>query len=160
MAIVDTKSDAYDVRNADRSLDLVDPLRNRGMLRSAIGTVANLAGDSNGSVYRLWAMPSRAILRPETKVDLQDWGFASARIGLAQDGITLEADGLLGATTVSGLSDVTTPIALFGAKWGMPVWEAAGLAADPGGVLDVVITTGADAAGAGSATFDAVWQID
>lgn len=163
MAVVDLKSDAYDsvsaTDNTDR--DVVDPIRNRFLIRGAIGTVANAATDSDTSVYRLWRMPARAILRPETLVDLQSWGFAAATLGLAAvDGNTLTEDGLLGSQTVSGLSAPSAPIAAFGAKWGLPVWEQAGLAADPGGMVDVIIGTAAGAAGAGTATFDALWQID
>lgn len=160
MAIVDMKSDAFD-SFADLQLAVVDPIRNRFMMRGAIGSVANLATDSDTSLYRLWRMPSRAILRPETKVDLQEWGFAAATLGLAEaDGATLTEAGLLGSVTVSGLAAPSEPIAIFGAKWGLPVWEQAGLAADPGGLVDVIIGTAAGAAGAGSAKFDAVWQID
>lgn len=161
MAIVNLSSTAFDVRNADGSLDLVDPIRNRAELRAAVGSVANASTDSDGSVYRLFALPSRAILRAETSVDLQGWGYAAATIGLARNGgATLTANGLLASVTVSGLSAPSAPIALFGAKWGKPIWEAAGLSADPGGLVDVIIATAANATGAGSATFDALWQID
>lgn len=163
MAVVDLKSTAFNSVSAtdNTDLDVVDPIRNRFRIRGAIGRVDNAADDSDTSVYRLFRLPSRAILRPETKVDLQNWGFAAATIGLAKaDGATLTEDGLLGTVTVSGLSAASEPIVVFGAKWGEPVWEQAGLSADPGGMLDVVIGTAAGAAGAGHALFDALWQID
>lgn len=160
MAIVDTKSDAIS-QGLGQNLDPVDPIRNRGLLRAAVGTVANLATDSNGSVYRLVTVPSRAILRPESKIDLQNWGYAAATVGLARErGATLTANGLLASVTISGLSAESTPIALFGTKWAEPLWEQAGLSEDPGGNLDIIIATAANATGAGSATFDFVWQID
>lgn len=162
MAIVNLSSTAFDVRNADGSLDLVDPIRNRAELRAAVGSIANASTDSNGSVYRLFALPSRAILRAETRIDLTDWGFAAATIGLARNGgATLTANGLATTITIASLSGAfTAPIALFGAKWGKPIWEQAGLAADPGGLVDVIIATAAGAADAGTAKFDALWQID
>lgn len=160
MAIVDTKSDAFD-SGMGWDQEVVDPIRSRAKLRGAIGTVACAATDSNGSVYRLWRMPSRAILHPVTVLDLQDWGYAACTVGLARaDGATLTANGLLSVADVSALSAVSSPIAAFGAKWGKPIWEAAGLSADPGGLVDVVITTAANATGAGTADFDAVWMID
>ncbi len=161
MPIVDTRSDAFDV-GAGQTLDVVDPVRNRALTRAAVGTVANLASDNNGSRYRLWTMPSRAILRPETRIDLTGWGYAAATIGLAANrGAQLTANGLMTTITISSLSGAfSVPIALFGAKWGRPLWQQAGLSADPGGLLDVIIATAADATGAGVARFDAVWQID
>lgn len=160
MAIVDVKSDAVD-QGAGALKEPVDPIRNRALLRAACGTVANGSTDSNGSVYRLATIPSRAILRPESLIDLQGWGFAAAKVGVARErGAVLDDDGVLASVTVSGLSAPSAPVAVFGGKWGKPLWEAAGLAADPGGNLDVVITTAADAAGAGVAKFDLIWQID
>lgn len=162
MAIVDTSSDALPARGADNSWGLVDPIRSRALLRAAIGTVANLSTDSSGSLYRLARIPSRAILRPESQLDLNNWGYAAATLGLAAErGGLLTANGLATTITIASLSGaLTTPIAKFGAKWGKPVWEQAGLSADPGGLVDVVIATAANAAGAGVATFDLVWQID
>jgi hypothetical protein len=160
MPIVELKSTAYDSM-AGNVLTVVDNVRSRAGVRCAVGSVANGSGDSSGSLYRLWRMPAGAILRPETRVDLQTWGYAAVKLGIARaDGAVLDDDGLLASATVAGLSAASAPIAQFGAKWNKPVWEAAGLAANPGGLIDVVILTVANATGAGSAKFDAVWQVD
>jgi hypothetical protein len=161
MPIVDVKSDAVD-QGAGALKEPVDPIRCRALLRAACGTVANASTDSNGSVYRLATIPSRAILRPETQLDLTGWGYAAATLGVARErGAVLTANGLAGTITIGALAGaLTTPVAKFGLKWGKPLWESCGLAADPGGNLDVVITTAANATGAGVAKFDFVWQID
>lgn len=162
MAIVDNKSDVFDTRDATTNeLSVVDPIRSRGFIRCALGSINNLAGDNDTSVYRLWRMPARGILLPLTKVDLQSWGYAAATLGLATpNGATLTEDGLLSSVTVSGLSAPSTPVTHGATDWTKPVWELAGLSADPGEYVDVIIGTAADAAGAGSATFEAYWLID
>ncbi len=162
MAIVDMSSDA--VRSGGGvAMVTPDPRAANAELRAAIGSVAHLASDNNGSRYRLFTVPSRAILRPETRIDLTGWGYAAATVGLAANrgGAQLTANGLLASVTISSLSGAfSQPIVICGSKWCKPPWQQAALSSDPGGLLDVIIATAADATGAGVARFDAVWQID
>lgn len=124
----------------------------RGTKYVATGRVANLATDNNGSKYRLVRLPSSAVLHPDTVIDLQSWGYAVATIGTDDD-----PDALLASVTIAGLSDVTSPIAHGDAKWGKPLWQQLGMAEDPRSEITLSIHTAADAAGAGSATFEIHW---
>jgi hypothetical protein len=153
MAVVSTKSSAYAQGPAGATKYV--PVDNRftaGAVRVAAGVVANAAGDSQNSVYLLAKLPSNAVLLPQTTLDLQDLGFAACKLG-----VTGAITGLLTVADVSALSAVSTPIAIFGAKWNKPLWEACGLSADPGGDLDIIVTCdGGNATGAGTVDFE-IW---
>lgn len=126
-----------------------DYAQKRGNRYIAGGSVANLAGDNNGSKYRLCRLPSNCILHPDTVIDLQSWGFTVANLGT-----DLDPDALLAVADTSALSDVSNPITLFGATWNKPLWEQLGMSSDPGGEIEISIHTAADAGGAGSADFE------
>lgn len=127
----------------------------RGVKFSAEGKVANAATDLSGSTYTLAEIPSTAILDPDCTIDLQNWGFTIAKIGIDSD-----TDALLSVADTGVLADVSkfTDLGLFGTKWNKPLWEQLGLAADPGGKIALKIFTEANAGGAGSAPFRIVWK--
>lgn len=124
-------------------------------IRAAVGSISNAADDSNGSSFNLVRLPSNVIMRPESWVDLRGFGFAAASVGIAS-----ARTGLLASTTIAGLSAVTPLFAASTAKWGKELWEQLGLAADPGGYLDIAVWVAANATAAGSMKFDLLWQAD
>lgn len=135
MPIVDKKSDLY---GAD-----VDPARARGRPICTTFTVANAGTDSNGSKYLLGKFPSECILDSRTAFQVQNWGFAAIRIGTAT-----VVDALVSVLKSAG--NVVNPIAFGDARHGQPLWQALGLAADPGGQIELYAHAIADSTGAGS----------
>lgn len=107
-----------------------DPARARGRPIKSVGNVLNLSTDSQLSKYKLEDLPSEAILQPGTffKVDL--WGYADIRIGTFTDPAAL-------VSVLRSAGALVTPIANGDARHGQPLWQALGLAADPGGVIGI-----------------------
>lgn len=148
MAVVDEKSDLF--RNA-HALDLSpDPLKTKGRLMVATGTIANLATDSNLSKYRLIELPSDCYLHEDTFFDVQGDGFAQIVIGTLTD-----TDALVDQTRAT--ENIVTPIAIGDANHGKQLWEILGLAADPGGFITLFKHAEANATGAGSMDFRIVY---
>lgn len=124
-----------------------DPAKARGRPIKSVGNVSNLATDTQGSKYKLADLPSEAILQPGTffKVDL--WGYADIRIGTFTDPAAL-------VSQLKSAGALVTPIAQGDARHGQPLWQALGLAADPGGLIGIwAHGSVANAAGAGSMRF-------
>jgi hypothetical protein len=111
------------------------------------GSMANGATDSAASKYLLGELPSDCILDTRTffKVDL--WGFADIRIGTFTDPAAL-------VTQTKATEAIATPVDVGDAKHGMPLWQACGLAADPGGNIGIYAHAAAGATGAGSMKFE------
>ena len=130
-----------------------DYTSSHGTYRVTSGKVTCAASDSSGSTYWLARLPSTVILRPESKIDLQAWGFTIAKIGIVTD-----TDALLSVADTTGLSDVSTFLAFDDAKWNKPLWEQLGLASDPGSTFDIGLFTEAAASGSGDAPFEFHWQ--
>lgn len=135
MAVVNGKSD---IKLAD-----ADPAKADGVMRVIALTVANLATDSSGSKYLLCTLPSCAVLDSNTAFKVDGWGFADIRLGTATDNDALASVAKSAGATVS-------PITKFGANHGKPLWKVLGLAADPGGNIDIYAHAIANATGAGS----------
>lgn len=149
MAIVNLKSTIFGSYGVDGSYIAPDGGQRDGAIHHVAGSVSNAADDSSGSTYLLCTVPASFILLPESLLDAEGWGFAQTVLG-----ITGAADGLLDAAT-SGLSASGDAIvARFGSDWNKPIWEQAGLAADPLVPVDIMLTAEANAAGAGIAHFD------
>lgn len=125
-------------------------------LRSTIGIVSSLAADDIGSTYRFCAVPSNALVRGVFYSTAAQGGSAALDIGVyrstADGGAVVDADFFAsGVSTVSVLvrTDVTHESAIYtAAKRVQPLWQAAGLTADPGGELDIVATVTAIVANA------------
>lgn len=144
MAVVNITSELY--RSPIALGAVPDPVQVKGVHRAALGSVACGATDSTGSTYKLCAIPSHAILTPDTYFDVTDWGFAQVVVG------SLTAtDQLVDQTQAT--EDIVTPIAQGGADFGKRLWELLGLSEDPGGMIDLYLHAEAGAAGAGSANF-------
>lgn len=123
-----------------------DPELARGRPIMATGTVTNGATDSTLSTYKLASLPSNCILGDRTKFDVENWGFATVNIGTKDD-----IDALF--TVLKSAGNTVTPVVFGDAKHGKRLWEVLGLAADPGGMIDLYAHASAGATGAGSMPF-------
>lgn len=121
----------------------VDPAKARGRPICAAFTQTNAADDSSGSTFLLAKLPSEAILDSRTAFQVENWGFATVNIGTADD---IDALG----TVLKSAGNVYSPIAFGDARHGLPLWEALGLAANPGGEIALYAHASANATGAGS----------
>lgn len=108
-----------------------DPEQAKGHGFTAQGTVVNAATDSQGSKYLLARIPSDCILSDRTSFWVSNWGYADIRIGTKTDPVAL-----VSATKVAAA--VQMPIV-----GGAPaqhckrLWQNLGLAADPGGLIEI-----------------------
>ncbi|MBU7436514.1 hypothetical protein [Paraburkholderia fungorum] len=119
----------------------------RGVLRSAHGQVTAVNADSIGSTYILASLPSTAMVR---KVLLSCAALTSgaANIGVSQP--TAKGSAAISAALFASAqslasalshSDVTNQSGTYTmALEEQPLWQAAGLSADPGYALDIVVT--------------------
>lgn len=149
MAVVNGKSDLI-TDTHDPSSTRPSPQRARGVVRAAAGTVANGANDSNLSTYHLGSVPSDALVHEDTFFDVENWGFAQIVIGTETD-----TDALVDQTKVT--ENMVTPFATGDANHAKAWWEALGLAADPGGQIEIYAHAEANATGAGSMVFRLAW---
>jgi hypothetical protein len=118
-----------------------DPSRARGRPVVATFTVANAADDFLGSRFLLVRLPSFVILDSRTAFKADTWGFATTQIGTRAN-----PTALLNAARAA----LHQPIAFGDARHGQPLWQALGLAADPGGEIELFAYAVANATGAGT----------
>lgn len=145
MAVVTGRSDLihdpFDITSV-----AADPERARGRLRKVTGTVSNASTDNAGSKYKLCALPSYAILDHNTNFKVSGWGFATVQIGTRT-----AATALLNVARSAATNQL--PNTMGDANHGKPLWQQLGLAADPGGDIELWATGPADATTAGSMPF-------
>lgn len=155
MAVVTTKSAVITNRDATPAV-ISDGRLEKGALRSSHGYVSAVSGDSIGSKYIIAALPSRAMVR-KVLLSCDAITTCAGDVGVYRntaDGGAVVSAGLFGtavslATALSN-SDVTNESGSYTLdKQEQPLWQAAGLTADPGGTLDIVVTLTAAAGGAG-----------
>lgn len=147
MAVVTEKSNLFkqpsDPLGAEPKPELA-----RGRPIVATGLMTNLATDNTGSKYLLAEVPSDAILDTRTFFKVDTWGYADIRIGTFSDPAAL-------VNQLKSLETIATPVDVGDAKHGMPLWQACGLAADPGGNIGIYAHGSvANATGAGSMRFE------
>lgn len=147
MAVVNQKSNLF--RKAPGDL-AADALFARGRVRRATGRISNGSTDSNGSKYLMAELPSHVILGWATNFYVQNWGFATVRLGTFDDN-----DALL--NVAKSAANNQAPITAQIAAGGQPLWQALGLASDPGGVIGLYAHAIADATGAGTLDFTIEW---
>lgn len=163
MAVVTTKSTA--VTNSDALPQTLSPQRiDGGRLRERVGVVEATATDSIGSVYRLMRINSvdrvsRLLLSCDaitTAVgDIGLYDVSAVNAGAAVDvDFFASAQALTSALINQDVTHEADP-ADAGAGFGLAdvektLWQALGLAADPGKQYDVAITLTAAATGAGT----------
>lgn len=148
MAVVNETSDLF--RDAHAMEVSPDPLKLKGRLMVATGTVTNEDTDSNTSMYKLIELPSDCYLHEDTFFDVENDGFAQIVIGTRTD-----TDALVDQTKVT--ENIVQPIAIGDANHGKELWEILGMAEDPGGFIQLFKHAEADAAAAGSMLFRIVY---
>lgn len=163
MAVVTTKSTA--VTNSDALPQTLSPQRiDGGRIRERVGVIEAGAADSIGSVYRLMRINSvdrvsRLLLSCDaitTAVgDIGIYDISSVNAGAVVDVDFFASAQALTSALVN--QDVTheADAADAGAGFGLadvekPLWQALGLASDPGKQYDVAVTLTAAATGAGT----------
>ena len=147
MAVVNSKSDLIHDYLDDTSV-APDPVQARGRVIKSTGTVANLSTDSNLSTYHLVDLPSDCIMDIDTFFDVSNWGFAQIVIGTETD-----TTALVNQTKIT--ANIVSPFAQGDANHGKRLWEALGLAADPGGNIGIYAHAAAAATAAGDMQFQA-----
>lgn len=148
MAVVNLKSNLFRDQQAGGAVP--DALQVKGIVRRAVGSIANAAADSNTSTYKLISLPSYVILGVGTYFYNENWGFAVTQVGVAGDG-----DALFTKTTAA--TTFEAPVSAVEQASGVRLWELLGLAEDPNDMIDLIVTAAADAAGAGTMTFVIEW---
>lgn len=153
MGIVNLK--ALQVSNADANVRLDNgPELSGGVLKEYKGTVTAGAADSNASTYRICRIPSNLNINQVLLANEANTSGTSYKIGFAyptSDPVkagavildnALIAAGFSMATARAQLTDIThTNATTFDLdKPSNTPWQLAGLAADPGGQFDVIIT--------------------
>lgn len=116
-------------------------------IHSTVGSVTAAAADDTASRYRLVALPSNAVVRAVHLSSVAQGGSGAVDVGVYRatmdGGAVVDADLFgSGVSVVSAVSrlDVTNESTNYtAAAREKPLWEAAGLSADPGGELDVVL---------------------
>jgi hypothetical protein len=128
----------------------------KGYMEEVTGYVTVLAADAAGTTYQLVRIPSNAKVKRVFLVS-QAQGAGKVNVGLyystaLNDGTPsdkasalTEVDADLFATDVDLASAVATDVTNESGtytidKWNQPIWQAAGLSADPGGFFDVSLT--------------------
>lgn len=127
MPVVNVKSSLYKP-DSDPTGPEVKPELARGRPIKAVGSVANAASDSQNSKYLIGEFPSDCILEVDTFFKVDTWGYADIRIGTFTDPVAL-------VNQLRSAAAVVLPIANGDARHGQPLWQALGMAADPGGVI-------------------------
>ncbi len=136
------------ITNRDASPLVINDARlERSMLREAHGQVVAITGDSIGSTYILASVPSTAMIR-KLLLSCAALTSGAASIGVSQP--TAKSNTAISAALFASAqslasalnhSDVTNQSGTYTpALEEQPLWQAAGLSADPGYALDIVIT--------------------
>lgn len=155
MAVVERLSGVITDRDASPRVKIQPYLE--GRLKEVCGTLETVSGDSIGSTYRLFQVPSNARIS-QLLLYSDDIGTTTiADFGIyqttANGGAVVDADFFGSAVSLKdgalNGSDITHESAIFGLEdMEKPLWEALGLSADSNRFYDVVatLTAAADAA--------------
>lgn len=165
MAVVNTKSTAITNRDAVPSV-INDGKIERAALRTSIGSVAVGAADSATSYYPLVSVPSKAMVRAVLATSVAGMTTLAGDVGVYKTtansaGVTTGVAANTGSGSIFSAAqsfaalqarvDVTNTGTTYPTdKREQPLWQAIGLAADPGGMFDIgvkVTTANTGAAG-------------
>ncbi|HXF45755.1 MAG TPA: hypothetical protein VNK91_06515 [Burkholderiaceae bacterium] len=148
MAVVNKYGTGY---KDPASLKQVEAVLAEATVRQINSLVSITTGDSTNSTHRIGSVPSNAIIAPDSRYDHEDTGLTQVDIGLAypNGGAMIDADCLVAGDDISlaGSQTFAGHGTLTAANMNKRAWEIAGLAADPGGNLDIVLTQKAGTAG-------------
>ena len=118
------------------------------------------AADTTGSTYRLCRIRSSSRISSISIINAAMAGTTAVSVGLYQINTGPVVSVALFGSAISlaaASTAVGTPVALPLAQFGQRVWEALGLAADPGVEYDIVITTTAQTGVAGTLGLKLTW---
>lgn len=147
MAVVTTKSTVITNRDASPRV-LNDGRLSRSILRSSVGSVAVGAADSIGSKFVLCSLPSSAMVRAVlatcsagmTTLAGDVGVYRTTADGAAVSDVDLFASAQLFSSALNR-SDITNESTTYTTTLReQPLWQAAGLTADPNSYLDIVVT--------------------
>ena len=142
MAIVNKKG-IINLYGLDQdTLTMPNAKTSKGVLRVSIDTVGITSTDADGSTYRLARVPSNAVLDTITIKNDAITGGTDFFLGFydINDGAAIDADALLGTTSLASAGDIDGLGSINIANFGKEVWELAGLTEDPYKLVDIVLT--------------------
>jgi hypothetical protein len=139
----------------------IDAIFRAAESRTINSLIALTNGDSIASKYYIGSVPSNALLSPGGTIDCQAiTGASDCDVGLAypNGGAMIVVDCIVNGQTFASATSVTLRTATGGALATVAnqqkrAWELAGLSADPGGELDLVLTINAAATATGNVNF-------
>lgn len=111
-------------------------------------------GDSIASKFFVGRVPTNAILSPLSRMDYE----AVAGVTTMDVGFAGAVAALVAAKDVSSAGNASAVSAVAVANLNKRVWELAGLAADPGGMLDIFATLNAAATATKSIVFSFLYS--
>jgi hypothetical protein len=116
-----------------------------GIDRTFCSKISVANGDSQNSLLYFGKVPSNALLSPGSNV------YAAAITGLSSFSLGFAAApaALMSAVNISAGGTFPALSAVSLSNYVQPAWQLAGLSADPGGMLDIFGTLGANAGAAG-----------
>ena len=173
MAIVTVKSTAITNRDAVPSV-INDGRLERATLKGSYGFVAVGAADSATSFYPLVSVPSTAMVRAVLASCVAGMTTLAGNVGVflttkASGGVALGTIAFAGSATffasaqtfaaALNRSDITNAAGTYTtAKREQPLWQAIGMAADPGGTLDIAVQVAtANTGAAGSMALEVIY---
>jgi len=142
MAIVNKKG-TINLDGLDQdTLIMPNAKTSKGVLRVSIDTLEINATDDDTSTYRLARVPSNAVLDTITIKNDAITGGTDFFLGFydINDGDAIDADALLGTTSLASAGDIDGLGSINIANFGKEVWELAGLTEDPHKLVDIVLT--------------------
>lgn len=159
MAVVTTKSTAITAADA---LEKVSRKIARARLLTSIGFVNKAAADNNASVYRFVRIPSTATIRNVVvNSDAAITGGTAYQLA-AYDQTSQNAGAAIGNLTSFGAAvDLSTAgiksLRPAPADVEKPLWQLAGLATDPGKLVDIVLVATTAGTTAANISVDVHW---
>lgn len=150
MAVVTLKSATITNRDALPRI-INDGRLERGVMKSFKGFVTAANGDSIGSKYIIGAVPSTAIVRQlllscdAITSSATDVGVYRPTSSDGTAGTVVSANLFSAAFSIAAARTAYTDVTNQGGTYSIdkqeqPLWQAAGLTADPGGTFDIVFT--------------------
>lgn len=147
MAVVDRTSDL--ITNATATPVVFNNSHSQGVLHEVVGIVTPAADDTQASVHRFVSVPSNCRIS-DVLISCADASTAGKYdIGVyyptgVSAGAVIDVDAIADAFDLAGGPFYDSSVRVVGvvtvAEMAYPLWQLAGLTADPGGYLDIVGT--------------------
>lgn len=134
------------------SIRPADSISAEASMRQAYSKIS-VASDSSTSIYLLARLPSNCRLDPNGSIKTTALtGMTSLSVGLGVNGavVNSKTGALINAADVHLAGSVAIMKDVAAGSLGKKLWDLAGYSADPGGMIDIIGTTGADCSTTGS----------